>query len=167
MSREDELEEARIKASQAFTEARRLYDMRLRVLRDEAEERMRHEQVGIDFFAAQEASREAERAWRKERDANRERRGTQHVSDLGLAEGDKVREWKPPHYDWNKPYDRTNNVGVIQVFRDGDEGRTGRINHGDLVVRLLKTDGTPGKRIEKWTAQWVKEGVRHPKGAVE
>lgn len=79
--------------------------------------------------------------------------------ELPYPEGTILLEWKDTRdYNYKPVKCKTGNRAVIQVFRKGDEipvnqrWKNFSISVGDVVLRELKKDGTPGKKFERWIA---------------
>lgn len=168
MSKFDELDEARFRAEVAFTEARQRYDKRLRELHQEAKAKLDADPIGVAFYAAQDAQRKTYADWLKEKEDIHEAASLNRLVEKGFAVGDVVEEWMPKNYSEEGPFSKTGNKGVVQILRRGDHAvafhRHDWVNIGDTIVRLLKKDGTLGKKVTKFKRQWVKEGTNHPNG---
>ena len=70
-----------------------------------------------------------------------------------LPLGTRLEEW---HQDrWSKTESRTGRVGIFEAITATSEHMSnkvwGRAKRGDYVVRLLKKDGSPAKKYERWT----------------
>jgi len=82
--------------------------------------------------------------------------------------GTRMVEWECPRWSNFKPEDRrlTSRVGILEVITSTSEHpankTNGLANRGDLVIRVLKKDGTPSKAYElvnRGQYRWVPEGT--------
>lgn len=106
--------------------------------------------------------------WRKKLTAEADRlRLAESASLLPYPEGTIVTEARMPKHSFNGVLRPTGKRGVIQIFRAGDKyptnlGAYSVPDVGDVVVRELKKDGTPGLMVRKlcgcWSS-WYKDGV--------
>jgi len=89
------------------------------------------------------------------------------ASLLPYPEGTVVEEMRRPKHSFNGALRPTGKEGVLQIFRAGDKypsnlGAYSVPDVGDVVVRDLKNDGTPGLMVRElcgcWSS-WYKDGV--------
>lgn len=117
-------------------------------------------EMGEELAQARMNVSEAERAWKAEDD-----RLVIAAATPMHQEGTILTEWT-----WNRSTNKwlnTKNRAVMQVYRQGDEyaGASYRCPMvGTIIIRPLKKDGTPGKKLHQWDNEvsprfWVPEGI--------
>ena len=89
--------------------------------------------------------------------------------------GTKLFQWAEPNsYRRSVPKKLTGLVGVVEVWTRTSQSPDGTRNYslpnpGDFIIRILKKDGTPGKKFIRyhehskswgtWSETWLPEGV--------
>ena len=145
------------------------YNDRKSELYQEADEKVNAE-LGSEFAAARSAESKASMALKDAEDAERLAGAS---SKLPYPEGTIVCGWKGrPGWSWslNPDMDRTGKRGVIEIYKEGDAYPSNRSRWnlpktGDIVVRMLKKDGSKGIEAENYIFTdyakdyWLPEGV--------
>lgn len=160
-----ELQAAMGVATSAFNELERRIYARKGELEDGVRKAL-NDEFGAEKKALQDAKWSAEVLCREE--ANRVRRAKSMVS-LPWPVGTKLVEFEPPRGgSLDKKMVPTGEKAVLEVYEDGDpvpmNARWHRPSPGQVVLRLLKKDGTPGTKVECWNSyamvnRWYAEGV--------
>jgi len=167
----ESLEKALHDAQKVRYEVEGRYEARKSELYREACEKVNAE-LGGSLNLAKTVESNASEALRNAEDAERLAGAS---SKLPYPEGTIVYGWKN-RSSWalNPGMDRTGKRGVIEVYKEGDAYPSNRSRWslpkvGEIVVRILKRDGSKGIEAEKYCfaeyakEYWLPEGVE-PKG---
>lgn len=169
MSALSDLEQAYKRAASARFDAQDASRTFVQKLTEEFNTRLARELEAGGYNERVLAARIAEHEARKTLEAEKERIAlseTVHPYPLGT----RMVEWKYwTHHYHNRPENRalTGRVGILEVITSTSEhpaNKTyGLANRGDLVIRILKKDGTPSKMYEQvrrhCAYHWVPEGT--------
>lgn len=122
-------------------------------------------QLGVEMGNEKEAVTRAAYASTAAWEAERDRLALENsAGSLPYPEGTLVVQWDCSIYGGGI-FRPSRNRGVMQVFRKGDP-HLGRgysaPTVGQVVIRPLKKDGTPGKQVITSIKNWLPEGVAHP-----
>ena len=87
------------------------------------------------------------------------------LESLPYPVGTKLFEWETKQ--WTNEFRKTNRVAVLEIYKQGDalpvNTRWSRPEVGDMVLRILKKDGTVGSKVEVFRdylkSWWLPEGV--------
>jgi hypothetical protein len=171
MNKIEELTAAARATHKTQCDAENAYHYRMDELQRQAHAQIEAEDVGKAYRAAQVAHNKALNVLRTAEGEYRVRNALDRIARLKLVERMALVEWKPLLYPHQSGYALTGRKGVLQVVGPGDEFsyafRWRRPSVGDTIVRLLKKDGSMGINHEIYTADWLPEGVRHPKADQE
>jgi len=123
-------------------------------------------EYGAEMKAAWDARREAEELCRREADRVRE---AESMASLPWPVGTRLVGWNLPRgYSPDQRMTRTGETAVLEVYKEGDplpgNTRWDRPSPGQVVLRPLKKDGTPGAKARCWNAygmakRWYAEGT--------
>lgn len=151
-----------------FEEIRVKWNLRQYELQKQAKNQLQSE-LGEDYKKIQNEYLTAQNEWKAEKDRLAEQSG---MKGLPFPEGTKMNEWKRREvYDGFKRKrftELSGRKGVLQVFRKGDDFprnmKWGIPCPGQTIIRLLKADGSPGTKIERYNSlNWIPEGqTNHP-----
>ena len=131
--------------------------------------KMIEEEVSAEFGTAfQDLQKTQTQLTEEQRKLNNEITIEKNLAQLkayGITEGETLYFWTHPKYDYTK-YIQTKSA-IVQIFREGDEYpdncRWDKPSIGDIILRYLKNNGTPGKKIERYgymlNKSWFKLGV--------
>lgn len=155
----DGLEKMRDQASSVQHLAATAYQQRLDQLYKEARQQIESEHVGIEYRTAQDAYRLADAAYRR---ASHELRVSIAEQRLPYPEGTRMVEWRVKDYRHDAQKQKTKKIGVLQVYRVGDQhpiGMRWKMDPGMIIVRHLKRNGTQSKTFERFNrGNWIPEG---------
>lgn len=139
-------------------------DMTRRELLQNVDETLR-----ASYGAELEAANVKERALR---DDLRKAEDAERMANVVLPypEGTVLNHWsRGRYYTISSSWRTTGKRAVVQVYRQGDplpvNARYNRPEVGQVVLRELKKDGTPGKAVEIWYEsamknEWLPEGTK-------
>ena len=125
-------------------------------------------ELGGELSAARSAEGNAAEALRNAENAERLVGAS---SKLPYPEGPIVRGWESSRSPWAAyRMNRTGKCGVIEIYKEGDAYPSNRSRWslpkaGEIVVRILKRDGSKGIEAEKYNfaecakEYWLPEGV--------
>jgi hypothetical protein len=163
-----ELEDAWIKA--------RLANSAVEVRRREREYELMKEvrakldaEFGAELAATIKVEREASVVLEVEKDRVRE---LESLAKLPYPVGTVLVEWEYPRWSHDgSKLKKSGNRAVLQLYKQGDplpgNSRWNRPRVGELVLRYLKKDGTPGMNVKAWQdryeGEWMPEGVEPKK----
>jgi hypothetical protein len=110
----------------------------------------------------QDAVQESNQAKQRYRDEQNRIAIQTSLSKLPYPEGTIMIQWTKSYRD--TAYILTKEKGKLEIFREGDSfplnRRWFRPSPGDLIVRLVKKDGTTGIQIDKYHSNvWFPEGI--------
>ena len=125
-------------------------------------------ELGGSLSLAKSAENKASEALRNAENAERLASAS---SNLPYPEGTIVRGWERSRSPWDAHcMNRTGKCGVIEIYKEGDAYPSNRSRWslpkaGEIVVRILKRDGSKGIEAEKYNfaecakEYWLPEGV--------
>jgi hypothetical protein len=125
-------------------------------------------EFGAERNAAEAAKKVAEEAVKAEVDRIR---SIESEAAVPYPVGTKLIGWKRSRNAWtsSRDWSKSGVVGVMEIFKAGDEVpaniRWNTPVAGQIVIRLLKKDGSKAARVEIWNDSymrncWLPEGVK-------
>ena len=151
-------------------EKRRGVEARWRIRKSELDaktEKMLRCEMGAELDAAKEQVSIATAAEKVQADIDRR---TESEKILPYPEGTRLYEWKHEFRFGGGNVVKSGKVGIIQLFKEGDAlpanmGTWHRPYDGQIVIRELKKDGTPGLKVYDWRewmfGHWLPEGQKY------